>query len=64
MTTAHNVLGTLFAVAAAWTTIALFGPHDIAGALFGIIFTVVIVVTALILNVALKREPFISLTSG
>ena len=57
-----KTLGTLLAVVAEWTTIAIFGPHDIAGPFLAMIFTIVIVVSAAILRVALKREPYLSVT--
>ena len=64
----HRLFATLLAVAgtsiAVWTGIAYLGPRDIAGPLFGAIFTVIIIATAIVLNVSLKRELFTSIRAS
>lgn len=63
-TTEYARFGALWAVIALWTAISILGPRDIAGPFFGVIFTVIVIVTAMILSVALKREPFTTVTGA
>ena len=63
-TTERTVLATLWTVIAVWAVIDRLGPHDMAGPMFSMIFTVIIVATAAILNIALKREPFTTVTGA
>ena len=62
--TERTVFATLWTVIAVWVVIDRLGPQDIAGPMFSMIFTVIIIATAAILNIALKREPFTSVTGG
>ncbi len=64
MTIMRTVFATLWTVIAVWVVIDRFGPQDIAGPMLSMIFTVIIIATAAILNIALKREPFTSVTGG
>lgn len=63
-TTERTVFATLWTVIAVWAVIDRFGPDDMAGPMFSMIFTVIIVATAAILNIALKREPFTTVTGA
>lgn len=62
-TTERTVAATLWAVMAVWMALDGYGSHDMAGPMFAMILTVVVIVTAMISSVSLQRHQFMTATT-